>query len=180
MPRISPQAALDVLTKQRLVEVAADLGLSLSPNQLKPELLEALTRAFPFRQVLEVLRRDELKIICQTAGIADYGREKATLRERILREGASDTLTKMELTEEVALATGLTKQAGELVVNTVLEEIVESLRAGDKVELRGFGSFKIRQRGARIGRNPSTGEKVKVPAKRIPYFKPGKELKTLD
>jgi len=54
---------------------------------------------------------------------------------------------------------------------------VESLRTGRKIELRGFGSFRIRNRGARIGRNPKTGEKVEVPPKRIPYFKPGKELK---
>lgn len=88
-------------------------------------------------------------------------------------------MTKAELVEEVADQTELTKKHAEVIVNTVFESIVDSLRAGDKIELRGFGSFRIRQRGPRTGRNPKTGEKVDVPAKRIPYFKPGKELKEL-
>ncbi|MEM8960088.1 MAG: integration host factor subunit beta [Acidobacteriota bacterium] len=88
-------------------------------------------------------------------------------------------MTKADLVEQVAHTTALTKKHAELIVNTVFESIVESLREGDKIELRGFGSFRIRQRNARIGRNPKTGEKVPVPAKRIPYFKPGKELKEM-
>jgi integration host factor subunit beta len=56
---------------------------------------------------------------------------------------------------------------------------VHSLRAGDKIEIRGFGSFRTRQRKPRIGRNPKTGDKVEVPAKKIPFFKPSKELKDL-
>jgi len=90
-----------------------------------------------------------------------------------------DAMTKAELVERVAGMTLLTKKHAEIIVNTVFESIVRSLRSGEKIELRGFGSFRIRQRGARIGRNPKTGEKVNVPAKRIPYFKPGKELKEL-
>ncbi|MBP1643245.1 MAG: histone family protein DNA-binding protein [Acidobacteria bacterium] len=90
---------------------------------------------------------------------------------------ASEGLTKAELVEEVARVTQLTKKQAEEIVNTVFTTIVESLRTGRKIELRGFGSFRIRNRGARIGRNPKTGEKVEVPPKRIPYFKPGKELK---
>jgi integration host factor subunit beta len=89
----------------------------------------------------------------------------------------SDGLTKAELVEEVARVTQLTKKQAEEIVNTVFLTIVESLRTGRKIELRGFGSFRIRNRGARVGRNPKTGEKVEVPPKRIPYFKPGKELK---
>ena len=88
-------------------------------------------------------------------------------------------MTKAQLVEEVARTTQLTKKHAELIVNTVFESIVDSLRDGDKIELRGFGSFRIRQRGPRIGRNPKTGAKVQVPSKRIPYFKPGKELKEL-
>jgi len=56
---------------------------------------------------------------------------------------------------------------------------VRSLRAGDKIEIRGFGSFRTRQRKPRIGRNPKTGDRVEVPAKKIPFFKPSKELKDL-
>lgn len=88
-------------------------------------------------------------------------------------------MTKAELVEEVARSTELTKKHAEIIVNTVFESIVDSLKAGEKIELRGFGSFRIRRRGARIGRNPKTGAKVKVPAKRIPYFKPGKDLREM-
>lgn len=88
-------------------------------------------------------------------------------------------MTKAELVEEVARTAELTKKHAELIVNTVFESIVQSLRKGEKIELRGFGSFRIRRRGARIGRNPKTGDRVEVPPKRIPYFKPGKELKEL-
>lgn len=92
---------------------------------------------------------------------------------------AHGAMTKAELVEEVADMTQLSKKHAEIVVNTVFESIVDSLRSGEKIELRGFGSFRIRSRGARIGRNPKTGDRVEVPAKLIPYFKPGKELKEL-
>jgi integration host factor subunit beta len=88
-------------------------------------------------------------------------------------------MTKAELVEEVAKSSHLTKKDAEVIVQTVLDSIIDSLKDGKKVELRGFGSFRLRQRSSRTGRNPKTGEKVKVPAKRIPYFKPGKELKDL-
>ena len=88
-------------------------------------------------------------------------------------------MTKAELVEEVARVSELTKKHSEVIVNAVFESIVEALRKDDKIELRGFGSFRIRQRRSRQGRNPKTGDKVDVPAKRIPYFKPGKELKEL-
>jgi integration host factor subunit beta len=65
------------------------------------------------------------------------------------------------------------------VVNTVFSSITESLAEGKKVELRGFGSFRIRQRNARIGRNPKSGQKVEVPSKKVPFFKAGKELRQL-
>lgn len=65
----------------------------------------------------------------------------------------------------------------ELVVNVILEEITDALSKGDRVELRGFGAFSVRQRAARKGRNPRTGETVDVPAKTVPFFKAGKELR---
>lgn len=86
-------------------------------------------------------------------------------------------MTKAELVDQVSRNAQLTKKQAELIVNTVFESIVESLQHGEKIELRGFGSFRIRQRGSRIGRNPKTGTRVHVPEKLIPYFKPGKELK---
>lgn len=88
-------------------------------------------------------------------------------------------MTKAELVDQVARSTQLTKKHAEIMVNTVFESIVDSLQNGEKIELRGFGSFRIRQRGSRTGRNPKTGVKVEVPSKSIPYFKPGKELKQL-
>ncbi|NOY85939.1 MAG: integration host factor subunit beta [Deltaproteobacteria bacterium] len=71
----------------------------------------------------------------------------------------------------------LTKREAELIVNIFLKSISDSLARGDKVELRGFGSFKVKERRSREGRNPKTGEKVYVDSKRVPYFKAGKELR---
>lgn len=88
-------------------------------------------------------------------------------------------MTKADLIEEVAAVSTLSKKHSELVVNTFFGSIVESLSRGDKVELRGFGTFNLRRRKPRIGRNPRTGEQVQVPAKVVPYFKPGKELREL-
>ncbi|MDI9611970.1 MAG: integration host factor subunit beta [Acidobacteriota bacterium] len=88
-------------------------------------------------------------------------------------------MTKAELVEEVAKEAELTKKDAEVIVQTVLDSITESLQRGEKVELRGFGSFRIRHRASRQGRNPKTGSSVIVPAKKVPYFKPGKEIKDL-
>ncbi len=71
----------------------------------------------------------------------------------------------------------LRAQDVEAMVETVLDEIVRALEKGDRVELRGFGAFSIRRRAARQGRNPRTGATVKVAAKSVPFFKPGKELR---
>ena len=88
-------------------------------------------------------------------------------------------LTKAALVEQVAQAADLTKQHAEIVVDTVFGGIVETLHRGERVELRGFGSFRLRRREPRRGRNPRTGDRVEVPSKRVAYFKPGKELKAL-
>jgi len=88
-------------------------------------------------------------------------------------------MTKAELVEEVARAAELTRKDSEVIVETVFDSIIQSLHQGEKIELRGFGSFRVRSRGGRRGRNPKTGAPVDIPAKRIPYFRPGKELKEL-
>ena len=90
-------------------------------------------------------------------------------------------MTKADLVELVATRVHLTKKDTEFVVDSILDSISKALASKDdgKVELRGFGSFRIRQRRARQGRNPQSGESVQVPPKRVPFFKPGKELKTL-
>ena len=88
-------------------------------------------------------------------------------------------MTKADLIEEVSRVVEMTRKDSEVIVEAIFDSIVRALRGGDKIEIRGFGSFRTRERQARIGRNPKTGERVDVPAKRIPYFKPSKELKDL-
>lgn len=88
-------------------------------------------------------------------------------------------MTKADLIEEVSRVVEMTRKDSEVIVEAIFDSIVRSLRTGDKIEIRGFGSFRTRQRQARVGRNPKTGTRVEVPSKRIPYFKPSKELKDL-
>ena len=87
-------------------------------------------------------------------------------------------MTKSELIARLAEANPhLYQRDVERIVSTIFEEITASLARGDRVELRGFGAFSVKERGARIGRNPRTGESVQVEAKYIPYFKTGKQLR---
>jgi integration host factor subunit beta len=87
------------------------------------------------------------------------------------------TLTKADLIAEVERITELKRTDSEVIVETIFENIIQALQKGDKIEIRGFGSFRTRDRRGRVGRNPKTGAKVDVPAKKIPFFKPSKELK---
>ncbi|HMD33145.1 MAG TPA: HU family DNA-binding protein [Candidatus Acidoferrales bacterium] len=86
-------------------------------------------------------------------------------------------MTKADLVEEVIRVTELPRKESETIVETIFESIIQTLRENKKIEIRGFGSFRTRERRGRVGRNPKTGEKVEVPAKRIPFFKPSKDLK---
>ena len=88
-------------------------------------------------------------------------------------------MTKADLVERVAREAEMTKKDAEQLVEIIFETIIDSLNNGEKIELRGFGSFRLRERDARQGRNPKTGESVDIPAKRVAYFKPGKELKEI-
>jgi integration host factor subunit beta len=88
-------------------------------------------------------------------------------------------MTKANLVDDVSQAAELSRKDSETVVDIVFDSIVKSLHAGDKIEIRGFGSFRTRQRKARVGRNPKTGARVDVPPKTVPYFKPSKELKDI-
>ena len=88
-------------------------------------------------------------------------------------------MTKADLVEKVTGLGDLTRRDGEVIVETIFGSVIGALQSGDKIEIRGFGSFRIRQRNPRIGRNPKTGERVEVPAKKVPYFKPSKELRDL-
>ena len=86
-------------------------------------------------------------------------------------------MTKADLVDEVAALGDLTRRDADVIVETIFNGMIGALRADDKIEIRGFGSFRSRQRKPRTGRNPKTGERVEVPAKRVPYFKPSKELR---
>ena len=87
-------------------------------------------------------------------------------------------MTKSELIERVVQTHGiLNMKVSEIVVNTVFDSIEEALKSGDKVEIRGFGSFTVRERLGREARNPKSGEVVRIPSKKTPFFKTGKELK---
>jgi len=88
-------------------------------------------------------------------------------------------MTKAELVDHVTSLGDLTRRDGEVIVDTLFDSVIAALKADDKVEVRGFGSFRTRQRKPRTGRNPKTGASVSVPAKRVPYFKPSKELRDL-
>ncbi len=89
-------------------------------------------------------------------------------------------MTKSGLIEEVAKQTPhISKKDTEVVVNTIFDAMIEALRLGERIEIRGFGSFQVKVREAREGRNPKTGEPVHISAKRTPFFKVGKELKEM-
>jgi len=88
-------------------------------------------------------------------------------------------MTKAELVEMIAQGTGLSKKDTGVVVDLILENVSRALCEGDKVELRGFGSFKVKERRSRKARNPRTGDAVEVPSKLVPYFKASNELKAL-
>jgi integration host factor subunit beta len=86
-------------------------------------------------------------------------------------------MVRAEIINQVSQRLGHSKRKASVAVNTVFRSITESLARGEKVELRGFGSFTVRQRKARLGRNPKTAEIVNVPSKKVPFFKAGKDLK---
>jgi integration host factor subunit beta len=88
-------------------------------------------------------------------------------------------VTRAQLTEHVHQAIGLPLKESDIVVCTILDSIVRALRAGNKVEIRGFGTFNTRLRAGRTGRNPKTGARVEVPPKRISFFKASKEVREL-
>ena len=88
-------------------------------------------------------------------------------------------MTKADLVERVTALGDLTRRDGEIIVDLLFDSVIGALKSGDKVEIRGFGSFRTRQRKPRTGRNPKTGVKVDVPAKKVPFFKPSKELRDL-
>ncbi len=88
-------------------------------------------------------------------------------------------MTKADLVDKVTALGDLTRRDGEIIVDLLFDSVIGALKSGDKIEIRGFGSFRTRQRNSRVGRNPKTGAKVEVPAKKVPFFKPSKELRDM-
>lgn len=88
-------------------------------------------------------------------------------------------MNKNELLEKVSLASGLTKKESEAAINAFLETLTDVLKAGDKISLKGFGTFEVRTREARTGRNPRTGETMEIPASKVPAFKASSALKNV-
>ena len=88
-------------------------------------------------------------------------------------------MNKAELVAAIAAKTGESKKSSEVLVNAFTEVVADALKGGDKVQLVGFGSFEVRKRAARKGRNPQTKEEIKIPASKAPVFKAGKALKDL-
>lgn len=88
-------------------------------------------------------------------------------------------MTKADIVRSLAEQVGLTRREAAMTLGIVLDGVVEAIREGEKVELRGFGSFRTRKRQSRQGRNPRTGARVAVPSKVVPYFKPGKQLREI-
>jgi integration host factor subunit beta len=96
-----------------------------------------------------------------------------------MSEASRNAMTKADLINIVAKKLDITQVQSGIIVEAALKSVVSALQNGQEVEIRGFGSFRFRNRAPRKGRNPKTGEKVDVPPKKIPYFKMGKELKAL-
>ena len=96
-----------------------------------------------------------------------------------MAESSRSAMTKADLISVVAKRLDITQVQAGIIVEAALRSIVSALQGGQVVEIRGFGSFRFRNRAPRKGRNPKTGERVDVPPKKIPYFKMGKELKSL-
>ena len=86
-------------------------------------------------------------------------------------------MNKVALISKIAEKSDMPKKQVETVLNSFVETVLETLKEGDKVQLMGFGTFEVKERAARVGRKPSTGESIEIPAKKIPAFKPGKGFK---
>ena len=86
-------------------------------------------------------------------------------------------MNKAGMAAAIAEKTNITKKQAEAMLNAFTETVLETLKNGEKVQLMGFGSFEVKERAARVGRKPSTGEAIEIPAKKIPMFKPGKGFK---
>ena len=87
------------------------------------------------------------------------------------------TLTRMDLSEAVFREVGLSRNESASLVESVLQHMSDALAGGETVKISSFGTFSVRAKSARVGRNPKSGDRVQVPAKHVPHFKPGKELR---
>src|SRR5260370_22929889 len=161
---------------------AGGILLSVEVGHRRGRILQIQSRTPDFLRPKTVTCVQPLKFE-KVMGVCRLGTQAVTAQVTIPRRTDGwerrGTMTKADLIDEVSRLAELTRKDSEVIVKTIFDSVVRSLRAGDKIEIRGFGSFRTRQRKPRMGRNPKTGEKVEVPAKKIPFFKPSKELKDL-
>lgn len=120
---------------------------------------------------------EELHHGAKPGGLYAYSQKKQP--KSTLVEGREAGVNKPELVSAIAEKTGLNKRDSERVINAFVESIGEALAKGEKVSLVGFGTFEVRTRQARTGRNPRTGQTLTIPAAKVPAFKPGKQLRDL-
>ena len=166
----------------RIIKLSPDehkIGLSI--RALKSDDYESNWQNYANTESPEVTLGDHFRHSGRSYRLAARGEDRRLAGWRVGWEEfvAGGSMTKAALVEEVARVADLTKKHSEVIVETVFRSITDALRRGEKIELRGFGSFRLRRREPRKGRNPKTGDRVDVPSKRVPYFKPGKELKDL-
>ena len=102
---------------------------------------------------------------------------KSWIISELKKQFKEGKMTKSDLVAAIAEKAGIRKKDAEAALNAFIKVVTETLKNGDKVEIRGFGTFLMKERAARVARNPKTGEKVEVPPKLVPAFKPGKDLK---
>jgi integration host factor subunit beta len=146
------------------------MGYWRSWRNLSPEALDDLPRCVSWEgKDLEVDKASESQYKLFAFPIGSIPKEKD-------KEEAQ--MTKSELIEKLAQrANGINLKVAEVVVNTVFQSMKDALVRGDRIEIRGFGSIKVKHYASYMGRNPKTGETIKVPPKKLPFFKVGKELK---
>lgn len=128
-----------------------------------------------YKEILEK-HADVLSKICCTGRKVVYNETRCCMDERQMGRELHE-MNKSDLVNDVVEKAGLTKKDSEGAVTAIFDGIAEAMAKGDKVQLVGFGTFEVRERQAREGRNPSTGETIQIAAQKVPAFKPGKALK---
>ena len=122
-------------------------------------------------------RQQEHTNLCIDKGTRFFYHSRAQGRNKSVNTAKGDAVTKADIVNQIADATGLTKTDTAVVVDGMFASLIDAMHRGENIEIRGFGTFKIVHRAPRTGRNPKTGEVVKIPSRAMPVFKPSRELR---